>query len=211
MSEARYTDTMPRAFGARDCLFVFEFGKATVSLHTCLRLAMILLLGSLFNFQTKTRAAEIPREFQIKANWLVQFFYYVEWPPATLTNKEDALVIGILGPDPFRQALETLLDKKIRGRDVKILRFDSIDKVKECHILYLNLPDQRDVQRALDLLQGKPILTVSDRDEFSQQGGIISLLKFKNHLKPHINNAAARRAGLVIDSRLLTVSEITNK
>jgi hypothetical protein len=172
----------------------------------------ILALGALLSFQAQSAAgAEVPREFQIKANWLLQFSYYVEWPPATLTSKEAPLVIGILGPDPFRQALEKLLEKKVGGREIKLVRFDSVEQLGDCHILYVNLPESREVQRALDVLRGKPILTISDRDEFSQQGGMINLLKYKNHLKPHINNAAARRAGLVIDPRLLTVSEITEK
>jgi hypothetical protein len=210
MPGKRNMGTGPARSGLGHCLFAGEFGKAISRMESCVRLAAILFL--LFNFQApSSAAAAAPREYQIKANWLLQFSYYVEWPPAALASKETPLVIGILGSDPFRQALEKLLEKKVGGREVKMLRFDSIEKLKDCHILYVNLPDQREVQRALDALRGKPILTVSDGDEFSHQGGMISLLKFKNHLKPHINNAAARRASLVIDSRLLAVSEVTDK
>jgi hypothetical protein len=206
------TGTGSARSGLGSWLPVGELGKAISRMDDCVRLAVILALGGLFNFQAwSLAAAEVPREFQIKANWLLKFPYYVEWPPATFTNKEAPLIIGVLGPDPFRQALEKLLDKQVDGREVKVLHFDAVDNMSDCHILYVNLPDPKEVQRALILLRGKPTLTVSDRDEFTELGGMISLLKFKNRLKPHINNAAARRANLIIDPRLLTVSEITAK
>ena len=169
----------------------------------------LLTLGCLFFLQARSHAAaEVSREFRIKAASLQWFPYYVEWPSAAFENKDSPVLIGILGADPFREALEELLDKKVNGREVKVVRFATLENVRDCHVLYVNLPDRRDVQRALDLVREKPILTVSDQDGFIDQGGMVSLLKFKNRLKPHINNAAARRAGLIINSRLLTVSEV---
>jgi len=93
---------------------------------------------------------------------------------------------------------------------VKVVRFDSLEKLGDCQILYVNLPEPQNVQRALEHVRGKPVLTVSDQQGFTDHGGMISLLKYKNHLKPFINNAAARSTGLVINSSLLTVSEITH-
>jgi len=171
---------------------------------------LILALGLLIVFQEHTHAAaDVSREPRIKAALLQWFPYYVKWPEDAFATTNAPLLIGILGPDPFRQALENLLDKKVDGRQVKVVRFESVADLSECHILYVNLPDRREVQRALTWARGKPILTVSDQDDFTQQGGMISLLRRKNHIKPHINNAAARRGGLVINSSLLTVSEIT--
>ncbi|MBI2948415.1 MAG: YfiR family protein [Verrucomicrobia bacterium] len=169
------------------------------------------MLGCLLLFQERgSAAAEVSRELRIRAALLQWIPFYVEWPPAAFPTKDGPLLIGILGPDPFRNALESLLDKKVDGHEVKVVRFDSLENLRDCHILYVNLPERKDVQRALEMVRGKPILTVSDQETFTDQGGMIGLLKYKNHIKPHINNAAARRAGLVIQSSLLTVSEITN-
>jgi len=188
------------------------FGKAIGRAGRQLHLAVILTLGCLSFIQAHSHAAaEVSREFQIKAALVQWLPYYVEWPPAAFASRDTPLLIGILGPDPFRQVLEDLLKKKAGEREVKVVRFDSVENLGECHILYVNLPDRKDVQRALDLVRGKPVLTVSDQDRFNEQGGMVSLLKFKNHPKPYINNAAARRAGLTIDSRLLTVAEVTEK
>ncbi len=189
-----------------------RFGKAIGRVGKRVRLALILALGCLLFFQAHSyAAAEVSREFQIKAALLQWLPYYIEWPPAAFAAKDTPLLIGILGPDPFRQVLVDLLKKKVGDREVKVVRFDSVEDLRDCHILYVNLPDRRDVQRALDLVHGKPVLTVSDQDRFNEQGGMVSLLKYRNHPKPYINNAAARRAGLIIDSRLLTVAEVTEK
>lgn len=172
---------------------------------------LILVLGCLVSLQERgSTAAEVSRELRIRAALLQWIPFYIEWPPTAFPTKDAPLLIGILGPDPFRQSLESLLDKKVDGREVKVVRFDSLESLRDCHVLYVNLPERKDVQRALEMVRDKPILTVSDQDTFTEQGGMISLLKYKNHIKPYINNAAARRAGLVIQSSLLTVSEITN-
>ena len=175
------------------------------------RRRILITLGWLFLLECpRGVAAEITRELQIKAGLLRQLIFHVEWPRTAFPADNAPLLVGILGSDPFGEFLEKLLDQKAGGRPIRVVRFDSVEKLGDCHFLYVNLPEPKEVQRALDLLRTKPVLTVSDREGFTEQGGIINLLKYRNHLKPHINNAAARRVGLTINSLLLTVAEITN-
>ena len=76
------------------------FGKATGRDGKRARLALILTLGCLFFFPTQSHAAaEVSREFQIKAALLQWLPYYVEWPPTAFASKDAPLLIGILGPD----------------------------------------------------------------------------------------------------------------
>jgi hypothetical protein len=53
-------------------------------------------------------------EYRIKAVFLVQFAKYVEWPAATFAGDDDPLVIGILGHDPFGQALDSVAARNRR-------------------------------------------------------------------------------------------------
>ena len=82
------TGTGSARSGLGHCLSAGEFGQAIGRVDSCVRLAVILALGGLFNFQAQSHAAaEVPREFQIKANWLLKFPYYVEWPPAAFPRR----------------------------------------------------------------------------------------------------------------------------
>lgn len=135
--------------------------------------------------------------------------YFVEWPASAFDATNSPLVIAILGDNPFGDFLQKSLDKKVEGREVKLVHFDSMAKLDNCHILYINLAHRKDVEAVLQKLAGRPILTVADMEGFTEQGGVINLTKYRNKPKLYINNAAARRGGLKINSRLLNVAEVT--
>ncbi len=62
------------------------------------------------------------------------------------------------------------------------------------------------LSRLLEELKQKPVLTVSDLDQFCQQGGMINLvLSAGNTVKPEINPDAARSASVQISSKLLNL------
>ena len=49
----------------------------------------------------KTIAAEVTREYQIKAAFLYNFAQFTQWPTNAFAGPDKPLVIGILGADPF--------------------------------------------------------------------------------------------------------------
>ena len=55
-------------------------------------------------------------------------------------------------------------------------------------------------------LRHKPVLTVSDADDFTKQGGIIQLRLVDRKIRFEINVDAAERAGLNISSKLLSLA-----
>lgn len=149
-----------------------------------------------------------PREYQIKAHILHQLVDYVEWPKdASAPNSP--IVIGLLGRDPFTDAVLKLSDTKLGTRQIRFARYDSAAKLQRCDILVIQLEDPKEVKTLLERLEGTPVLTVSDLDGFTEKGGMINIAKYRNHAKIFINNAAARRAGLKISSLLLACCEIT--
>ncbi len=146
-------------------------------------------------------------EYQLKAAFLFNFVKFTEWPPAAFSNATAPLVIGVLGDDPFGSALDDLMNgERINGRFIVINRFQSGDDANACHVLFVSRSEKDRLSRLLEELKQKPVLTVSDLDQFCQQGGMINLvLSAGNTVKPEINPDAARSVSVQISSKLLNL------
>jgi hypothetical protein len=78
------------------------------------------------------------REYQIKAVFLFNFAQFVEWPPAAFRDSNSPLVIGVLGDNPFGTYLdETVRDEKVGNRPLEVQRYQRVDEIKTCHVLFI--------------------------------------------------------------------------
>jgi len=89
-----------------------------------------------------------------------------------------------------------------------IKRFQHVNDIKNCHILFISAKEAGRVKDILSAVQNRSILTVSDMRNFTNAGGMISFFTKDNKIKLMINPAAARAAELNISSKLLRVAEI---
>lgn len=117
------------------------------------------------------------------------------------------MVIGVLGHDPIVEVLEkTVAGKTINGRAYHVKVFASPEQIERCDILFLPRSAVRHAQAVESMAAGKPMLTVSDIENFSNEGGMIEFLLIDDTLKFDINLGAAEKSGLKISSELLRVA-----
>jgi hypothetical protein len=171
--------------------------------------SLLLLATALLG--APVRGADI-REYQIKAVFLFNFAQFVDWPAGAFPQPESPLVIGILGEDPFG----AYLDQAVRGETVNhrtlvIQRYRRVEDVAKCQILFISRSEAGHLEQILSALRGQSILTVSDADGFSREGGMIRFATENNKIRLKINLEAARAAGLKISSKLLRPAEIVSK
>lgn len=145
-------------------------------------------------------------EYQLKAVFLFNFAQFVDWQPAAA---QTPLLIGILGDDPFG----TFLDETVRGervgvRAIEVRRYHDVREIEACNILFISRSENERVGQILAALQNRPILTVSDGEEFAQRGGMIQFINDQSRIRLRINLEAAQAANVVISSKLLRVAEI---
>jgi hypothetical protein len=172
---------------------------------TFLLLVFILLSGMRFPPQIETS-----REYQLKAAFLYNFTQFVEWPEGSLPE-DTPFVIGILGKDPFGNYLDELVDgEKVNGHPLIVQRFTSVDEIKTCHILFINVSDKSQLQAILKNLKSNNVLTVGDATHFSKNGGIVRFYTEDNKTRIHINLEAAKQADLTISSKLLRLAGIVD-
>lgn len=170
----------------------------------------LVLLLSLLNIAAFAQHP-ISKEYQVKAVFLYNFTQFVQWPTSAFPSEDFPMIIGILGVDPFGSYIDDLTKGELVGtHPVTVVRYRSAQEISECHILYVNLKDKDGIRRALADLKVKPVLTVSDADSFTRNGGIIKFMNEFGRIRLQINTDIATGAELVISSKLLRLSEIVS-
>ena len=150
-------------------------------------------------------------EYDVKAAFLFNFAKFVEWPEDRPEGDRSALVIGVLGVDPFGGALDAAVrDKTVNGRALSVKRFREVKDLAPCQILFISASETRRLPEILSRLGGTPILTVGEPEAFTREGGIIRFVTEDNKVRFEINVEAAERANLRISSKLLALARIVH-
>ncbi len=163
-------------------------------------------------------------EYQVKAAFLYNFMRFIDWPAEEASSKE-ALVIGIIGEDPFGDAFTPVKDKQVKGRDVVFKRFkglgemkkagekdqsafkQEIETVRKCHLLFICSSEKNNLGEIIQLLQGSPVLTVGEMDNLIESGGVIKFLMESKKVRFEISLTAAEKTGLKVRSQLLRLAK----
>ena len=172
------------------------------------RRAAVLLLGCWFAFGFPAHAQDAaPSEHQLKAAFLYNFVKFVEWPKGAYASATSPIVIGILGENVFGDELKKAINNKVVNQHpLQFKQFDSVAAVTNCHVLFISASERKNFPRILEALRGKSILTVSESDRFIPEGGMINFVLVDRKVRFQINNAAAKKARLMISSDLLSLA-----
>lgn len=178
------------------------------------RLARLLFAGlvALALGVSSARATSGPSadEYAVKAAFLLNFAKFVEWPASVFQSDRTPLIIGVLGEDPFGPVLdEAVSGQAVGGHPLVVRRLERGDPLRGTHILFVARSESSRVQFILDQLGSSPTLTVSDIEQFTEDGGIIELYLDKSKVRFAINTAAT--GPLLISSRLLALARIIDR
>lgn len=145
-------------------------------------------------------------EYAVKANYLVRFTAFVDWPPAALGAPSAPVDICVLGEVPFGDALErSAAGQAVNGRPLRVRRLDRIDAASGCHVAYIGRTPGVSTAETLRTLANAPVLTVTDARRGGERG-VIHFAVSDNRVRFHVDEASASRSGLSISSRLLSLA-----
>jgi hypothetical protein len=160
---------------------------------------------------TRDTAAESTAfsEYQLKAVFLYNFAHFVEWPATAFSDSKGAIVIGVLGTDPFGAALDDVVaGEKVNDHPLSVRRFRRVEEVDGCHILFISQSENERLGEIFERFKGRSILLVGESEGFAIRGGMVRFITERNRVRLRINLEAAKAAGLVISSKLLRPAEI---
>jgi hypothetical protein len=171
---------------------------------------MLLLAGWLVAGPRRAHAQAAPsKEYQIKAACLLNFARFIQWPAAAFAEPAAPVVVGVLGDDPFGDALEqTFRDESVEGRPFVIKRSRQVEELRNCHMLFVSRSEKDRVPGILAALSTARIATVSEIDGFASRGGILNFYVESGKIRFEINADAAGHNGLTISSQLLKRAKI---
>jgi len=158
---------------------------------------------------TPVRAATAVKEYEIKAVFLFNFAQFVEWPATAFADEASPVVIGVLGEDPFGEALDRAVQNEtVKNRKVLVKRFRHLAELKGCHILFVSRSEKARLPQILEALKGQSVLMVGDMPDFTERGGVINFLLRANKVRFEINLRAAEDAELKISTKLIELGSI---
>lgn len=137
-------------------------------------------------------------EYAVKANYLVRFAVFIEWPASAFSDAAAPLTICVSGRDPFGRALDQAAGiQTAQGRRIRVRRLAVQAGGAGCHILYMGRGSAVEV--------APNTLIVTDAG-VSERRGMIHFVLISNRVRFHIDQSSARQAGLTMSSRLLNLA-----
>lgn len=170
--------------------------------------------------------AQNNREYEVKAAFLYNFAKFITWPEAEskessrrsrpcrdLSQDNDkAFYITVVGDHPFGTSLDAMEGKKVHEKTVRVRYLDRFDPeqsppiLRSAHMVFLCRSERHRINRILAVINGYPVVTVSELDDFLEAGGIINFLLVDGKVRFEINLREAHHAGLQISSKLLRLA-----
>ena len=146
--------------------------------------------------------AQVSSEHQLKAAFLVNFLKYIEFPPSTASTA----TICLFGRDTLGPYLGSFEGRSIGGKELRVKRVSGPEQLAGCQLLFI--PDTEEARFAIALrwVENMPVLTVSDTDVFTRQGGGIALVRAEGRLQFEVNADALSRAGLKPGSQMMRLA-----
>lgn len=170
------------------------------------RLAFLLAVLSLLGGWGEARGESASLENSIKAAYLPKFAPFIEWPSTAFSSEEAPVVVCIIGADPFAAVLDqAMTGQRLGERAITVRRMEKAER-NICHIAYLSGSRSQSVRDGLKILQGTPVLTVTDEARSPGERGAIYFVVQQSRVRFHIDQRAADQNGLGISSHLLNLA-----
>lgn len=151
-------------------------------------------------------AAQAVAPSALKAAFLFNFARFAEWPALA----PDAPVnVCIFGDDLVATALvDTLRGQSIDAHGLQLVQLPSDVSVRSCQVLFVGGADAQRATALVDEASVAPVLTVSDANQFAENGGMVELFVEAGRMKFAINVDVVQRSRIRLSSRVLGLARI---
>ncbi|MCC7091634.1 MAG: YfiR family protein, partial [Nitrosomonas sp.] len=131
------------------------------------------------------------------------FLKFTEWPADTIS---DEIMLCTSKTSAFEE-LDAISGKVAQSKPIRIKRISLNEPSDDCQLLFLPREDGSErIRQWLTLTKNKPILVVSNINEFLDIGGMIGLMNDGRNLNFEVDLARVRRANLKLSAQLLQIA-----
>lgn len=146
-------------------------------------------------------------EFKLKAAYIYNFIQSIDSAQHEMKGTPNLCVLGQLektSHDDFVAFFDAISDPGKKPR----LQFKNHadENIEKCQILFIADSEAVDLTYIISSLNGKPVLTISDIRNFTQQGGMIGFVLSDEKMKFVVNKISIDASNLTIDPQLLDLA-----
>ena len=146
---------------------------------------------------------------QVKAEFVVSFLSFVDWPATKAGVPQGQMLVAILGDPEFAGLVrKAATHRPAAGRSVVVQEVPNPEEARDAHLAFIGSSEAKRLPAILRSLATQPVLTVGDTEGFAQEGVAINLYTFDKRIRIEVNTTAAERAGLRLSSKLLRLARI---
>jgi hypothetical protein len=117
-----------------------------------------------------------------------------------------------VGHNPFSLDIENELRARPAGtHPVEFVALKQTDRLNQCHIVFIPITEKDQAAWIVRSLKGSGALTVGECAGFAVRGGIVNFTVEGGKVRFEINTQAAKRAGLIISSKLLSLAKVVTE
>lgn len=195
LSASSSKQLITRLFSLILCIRMISAHLKCVFILSQFLLALVIAISNV-----NVAQAEIDNSPAIKTGFLYNFFKFIEWP-----NPVDSYRLCATSNTGLESFLITLDAKLVNNKPIKV--FTNVDNqaLKNCDLVFIG--PSEDAAEINTILRGLPIVTVSDNQDFIEQGGMIELLEIENRLAFELNMDTAKTAGIHISAQMLKLAK----
>ena len=148
--------------------------------------------------------------YESEAAFILKIVRFVRWPEGTFANSQTTLRLCIVGTDAGDASIADLAGQRLKDKVIAVARLANPDQAAtECEIVFIDRSERDRVATLLNPLARTPVLTISDIDGFTSDGGMVGFNTAGNRINFEINVAASKRAGLAIGAQLLQIATLS--
>lgn len=180
-------------------------------MHSPLRFLIASTL--LFVLNVRSGMTEI-LESQIKTAYVLNFVKFTEWPNGVVADGKVTLCVA--GNNVLDGTLATLNGRKAGAYELHVVHYPSEtilaghtnanSALSSCQVVFIGASEQRRFIPIIKSLGDSPVLTISDIDDFSENGGGIGLRYRENKIIFEVNLASVQRSKLRLPGQFLNLA-----
>jgi len=167
------------------------------------------LLSAWALFSATSAIGQDVTEASLKAAFIHNFVKFTEWPRDVLPPAAP-LVACVLGDPAFGDVLSNYVKgHPVDGHDIVVSRVTlEAAMPRSCHLLFVSGITAKQAAQVLVALNGAPVLTLSDVEQFARVGGMAQLYVEDGRIRFRVNLDNTKRSRLQFSSRLLALATL---
>ena len=144
---------------------------------------------------------------KVKAGLVYNLLKYTRWQKSSPVMIDKKLTVCLYGGDPFNGALDPLQGRTAQQLAIDIIETEDPNAITDCSLVIIHRSEADSVPTLLKTLDRKSILTISDIDDFTHEGGMVAFTRDENRVALVLNVPAIQAAGLIVEDRLIKLAK----